>query len=152
MTKKILVGMLAFAMAFSGIVGPMNSTLLCVRAAETSTQSGIVNFGRGTASITIQGNTGQTLVGKKFHLYKLFHAENSVGGESVNYTFNSEYQTALRHYRQQSVAQPRHRDCAPSGKDRPQRPCNWRIGCRQRAFPEDYPCLLCPQARTLFCH
>ena len=83
-------------MAFSGIAGPMNSTLLCVRAAETSTQSGIVNFGRGTASITIQGNTGQTLVGKKFHLYKLFHAENSVGGESVNYTFNSEYQTALQ--------------------------------------------------------
>ena len=83
-------------MAFSGIGVPMNCTLLSAHAAETGMQSGVINFGRGTASITIQGNTGQTLIGKRFNIYKLFHAENSAHGESVNYTFNSEYKTALQ--------------------------------------------------------
>lgn len=88
--------MLTFVMAFSGVGVPMNCTLLSAHAAETGMQSGVINFGRGTASITIQGNTGQTLIGKRFNIYKLFHAENSAHGESVNYTFNSEYKTALQ--------------------------------------------------------
>lgn len=96
MRKKFIIGMLTFVMAFSGIGVPMNCTLLSAHAAETGMQSGVINFGRGTASITIQGNTGQTLIGKRFNIYKLFHAENSAHGESVNYTFNSEYKTALQ--------------------------------------------------------
>lgn len=96
MRKKFVIGMLTFVMAFSGIGVPMNCTLLSAHAAETGMQSGVINFGRGTASITIQGNTGQTLIGKRFNIYKLFHAENSAHGESVNYTFNSEYKTALQ--------------------------------------------------------
>ena len=96
MRKKFIIGMLTFVMAFSGIGVPMNCTLLSAHAAEMGMQSGVINFGRGTASITIQGNTGQTLIGKRFNIYKLFHAENSAHGESVNYTFNSEYKTALQ--------------------------------------------------------
>lgn len=96
MRKKFIIGMLTFVMAFSGIGVPMNCTLLSAHAAETGMQSGVINFGRGTASITIQGNTGQTLIGKRFNIYKLFHAENSAHGESVNYTFNSEYKTVLQ--------------------------------------------------------
>ena len=44
----------------------------------------VADFGRGDASITIQGNEGQILAGKKFNVYQLFDAENAVGGESIN--------------------------------------------------------------------
>ena len=70
-----------------------------VTASSTSahmTQGGSVNFGGGSASITISGNQGQTLVGKKFKVYKLFDAENSVNGESINYTENPEIAPALK--------------------------------------------------------
>lgn len=96
MKNKFLVGMLAFSMAFTGVAVPFAGFPLTVNAETASTQSGIVNFGRGSASITIQGKEGQSLIGKKFNVYKLFDAENSVGGESINYTFNPEYQTALQ--------------------------------------------------------
>ena len=88
--------MLVGTMAFSGMTFQSGHSFSMVHAAEISTQSGIVNFGRGEASITIQGNTGQSLIGKKFQIFKLFQAENSVHGESVNYTFNPEYKTALQ--------------------------------------------------------
>ena len=80
MRKKLLVGMLACTIAFSGMTFQSGHSFSMVHAAETSTQSGIVNFGRGEASITIQGNTGQSLIGKKFQIFKLFQAENSVHG------------------------------------------------------------------------
>lgn len=67
-----------------------------VSAASASTSGGVANFGRGSASITIKGNANQTLVGKKFNVYQLFNAENSAGGESINYTFNAPYATALK--------------------------------------------------------
>lgn len=61
------------------------------------TPGGIANFGRGNASITIEGNGfNQSLVGKKFNVYKLFNAQNSVGMESINYTMNSDYAQALK--------------------------------------------------------
>lgn len=61
------------------------------------TPGGVANFGKGSASITINGNNAnQTLKGKKFNVYKLFNAQNSTGGESINYTFNPEYATALK--------------------------------------------------------
>lgn len=94
MKKKVLVGLLAFSMAFTGVITPMAG--FTVNAASESTQAGIVNFGRGSASITIQGNSGQTLLGKKFNIYKLFDAQNSVGGESINYKFNDTYKEALQ--------------------------------------------------------
>lgn len=62
-----------------------------------NTTGGVANFGRGSASITIQGNDiDQSLVGKKFNVYKLFNAENAVGLESINYTMNPEYAQALK--------------------------------------------------------
>ncbi|MDU2680337.1 MAG: isopeptide-forming domain-containing fimbrial protein [Clostridium sp.] len=62
-----------------------------------NTPSGIANLGRGSASITITGNGfNQSLVGKKFNVYKLFDAENSVNLESINYTINPTYKTPLQ--------------------------------------------------------
>lgn len=61
-----------------------------------NTYQGSVNFGLGTASITIKGNENQTLIGKKFHIYNLFHAENSDGNESINYTINERFAAPLK--------------------------------------------------------
>lgn len=67
------------------------------QAAKLSeTPKGIANFGRGKASITIIGNKGQNLIGKKFRVYKLFDAENSQKGESINYTMNPDFAPALK--------------------------------------------------------
>ena len=48
-------------------------------AGSSNTQGGIANLGGGSAQITIKGNDGQSMVGKKFGVYKLFNAENAVG-------------------------------------------------------------------------
>lgn len=65
--------------------------------AGKATPRGIANFGRGSASISITGNTTkQTLIGKVFNIYKLFNAENSAGLESINYTLNPEFAPALK--------------------------------------------------------
>ena len=56
------------------------------------TPGGIADFKRGDASITIRGNSGQPLQGKKFHVYQIFHAENAAGGESIQYTLNPNYE------------------------------------------------------------
>lgn len=62
----------------------------------TDTHKGVADFGEGTAKIVIKGNAGQSLVGKEFNVYQLFHAENSAGGESIQYTFNKEYENVLK--------------------------------------------------------
>lgn len=95
MKKKILISLLAFLTACSGVVS-YTCTAFPVNAANVSTESGIVDFGQGTASITIHGNQGQSLIGKKFHIYRLFDAENSVSGESIQYTINTAYKIALQ--------------------------------------------------------
>ena len=64
--------------------------------AEVGTPRGEANLGRGSAQITITGNSAQTLVGKKFNVYKIFNAENSAGLESINYTLDDTYAPALR--------------------------------------------------------
>ena len=74
-----------------------NLGITLVRPAKLlKTSVGVVNFGGGSASISIKGNDWQTLVGKKFNVYKLFNAENSVNGESINYTLNPDYEEALK--------------------------------------------------------
>lgn len=106
---KILKSVLSYALV-AGVLA--TSTLPSVMAhAETRNESaattyafvnkntpgGVANFGRGSASITIEGNnTSQTLVGKKFNVYKLFNAQNSIGLESINYTMNPDYAPALK--------------------------------------------------------
>ena len=67
-----------------------------VKKTTINTQNGIADFGDGTAKIVIKGNAGQSLVGKEFNVYQLFHAENSAGGESIQYTFNPEYENVLK--------------------------------------------------------
>lgn len=67
-----------------------------VKKTTISTQNGIADFGDGTAKITISGRPEQTLVGKEFNVYRLFDAENSVHGESIQYTFNPEYENVLK--------------------------------------------------------
>lgn len=91
LVKSFLMMSLAVMMVVSNVGG-----VLKVNAATASATNGIVNFNRGNAQITIQGNGGQSLTGKEFHIYRLFHAENSVGNESINYTFNPEYKLALQ--------------------------------------------------------
>lgn len=61
-----------------------------------ATPNGIANFGKGSATITIKGNQGQSLVGKKFNVYKLFDAENAIGQESIQYTWNGTYKPAIQ--------------------------------------------------------
>ena len=60
------------------------------------TPGGIADFKRGDASITIRGNSGQPLQGKKFHVYQIFHAENAAGGESIQYTLNPNYEKPVK--------------------------------------------------------
>ena len=97
----MLTGTLALTGAISAIPMPMfqNGVAAVVYAAdgtEYSTVKGIATMGTGQAHIDIAGNEGQTLVGKKFNVYKLFEAENAKGGESINYTFNPTYEQALK--------------------------------------------------------
>lgn len=63
--------------------------------AVNTNQEGVATLGDGPASITIQGNTGQTLVGKEFAVYQIFSVVNSEGGESVAYTLNPDYKAAV---------------------------------------------------------
>jgi len=97
----MLTGTLALAGAISSLPMPMiqNGMATVVYAAEGteySTVKGIATMGTGQAHIDIAGNEGQTLVGKKFNVYKLFDVENAKGGESINYTFNPTYEQALK--------------------------------------------------------
>lgn len=62
-----------------------------------ATPNGIADFGNGKASITINGNnSNQSLIGKKFNVYKLFNVQSSASGDSINYTVNPEYSQALK--------------------------------------------------------
>lgn len=96
--KNIISKICAYAIAFA-------VTLSCayayfpaaeVQAATMNTQGGTAVMGNGSASIVINGNSGQTLAGKTFRIYQIFHAENSKYGESVNYTFNAAYEQAVK--------------------------------------------------------
>ena len=86
---------LAAVLCTSGTTGVMG--IKSAYAAENEVQgraattNGILNLNNGPASITIKGNDGQSLKGKRFLVYQLFQAENAKGMESVNYTFNPEY-------------------------------------------------------------
>lgn len=97
--------LLTGTLALTGLVaeipqGLLGGDLAVVEAAAEgqvyNTQNGVATLGTGTAGITIAGNSGQTLIGKWFNVYKLFYAENSRDGESINYTFNPTYEQALK--------------------------------------------------------
>ena len=96
MKKRILMGMLALSITATGVAGSCTGIGDVVHAASANAESGVVNMGKGSATITIKGNQGQSLIGKEFRLYKLFDAENSKSGESINYQLNPEYKEALQ--------------------------------------------------------
>lgn len=87
--KKILI----FILTISMVMGFSANTF----AASKTTQNGVIQMDSGDAQIKIVGNEGQSLVGKEFTLYKLFDAENSVGMESIRYTYNSAFKEVLQH-------------------------------------------------------
>lgn len=108
MKKKIkqkMAMLLMGTLALTGVVteipysifsGSMSTVEAAADGQIYNTQNGVATFGTGTAGITIAGNSGQTLIGKRFQVYKLFYAENSRDGESINYTFNPTYEQALK--------------------------------------------------------
>lgn len=102
MKKKIVIfaGLTALSMTLSPVATCVAQLVTPVYAAEATqtyaTPNGVADFGKGNASITISPNAGQSLVGKKFQVYKLFDAENAVDNESINYTWNDDYKTALQ--------------------------------------------------------
>lgn len=102
-TKKIVfAGLSALSMTLSPVASSIAPLVTPIYAngpatpATMATPNGVADFGEGNASITIKGNSGQTLVGKNFNVYKLFDAENATDNESINYTWNKEYKTALQ--------------------------------------------------------
>lgn len=96
----IFAGLTALSMTLSPVATCVAQLVTPVYAAEATqtyaTPNGVADFGKGNASITISPNAGQSLVGKKFQVYKLFDAENAVDNESINYTWNDAYKTALQ--------------------------------------------------------
>lgn len=100
-TKNVVfAGLTALSMTLSPVATCVAQLVTPVYAAEATqtyaTPNGVADFGQGSASITITPNAGQSLVGKKFNVYKLFDAENAVDNESINYTWNNDYKTALQ--------------------------------------------------------
>lgn len=102
--SKVINGFMVAAISVTTVGGVLAT--VPVQAAEPTNQTrnsgdymvnnGVVDFSKGTANITIKGNAGQSLVGKRFEVFQLFNAENAKGGESINYTFKDEYATALK--------------------------------------------------------
>lgn len=100
--KKLCVLALAGAMVLTNLTGVTafadNSIKeeKQVKKITATTRNGVADFGDGTAKITIYGRPEQTLAGKEFNVYQLFNAENSVHGESIQYTFNPKYENVLK--------------------------------------------------------
>ena len=63
---------------------------------EVVTNGGVAKVSAGEASVTVQGNVGQSMKGKEFTVYQLMTAENSVDGKSIDYTINEKYELSLR--------------------------------------------------------
>ena len=87
--KKTITMILAIMLLTVGTLGTS------VKAATQKITNGSVDFARGEAQITITGNEGQSLVGKKFQIYRLFDAENATNEESINYKFNPDFKIAV---------------------------------------------------------
>lgn len=98
--KLFAVFSLALASVIGGMVPQFSPLVTTAYAAElnatSNTPNGNANLGGGNASITINANQGQSMFGKKFEVYKLFNAENAKDGESINYTWNTRYKSALQ--------------------------------------------------------
>lgn len=98
--KVLALSSVALASVIGGMAPQISPFVTTAYAAElnatSNTPNGNANLGSGSASITINANQGQSMFGKKFEVYKLFNAENSKDGESINYTWNTRYKSALQ--------------------------------------------------------
>lgn len=99
--KKVIFKLFAVVVVASvatTTLSPMFVERAVVHADEGDYQvyNGMVDLGRGSASITIRGNVGHSLIGKRFEVIKLFNAENAEHSESINYTFNPLYENAVK--------------------------------------------------------
>lgn len=100
---------IAVVMPLCGWCG--NSTVLAAKlSADISgghtVYNGRVDLGQGSAEITIIGNKGQSLSGKRFEMFQLFHVEKAENSESVNYTFNEKYKLALQNVTWKALSTP----------------------------------------------
>lgn len=93
-TKIALAALMATSVA-SGVMANV-SALSPLQNANYTVTNGATSLGSGKASIHISPNGNQTLVGKKFTIYKLFNAENAKGLESINYTWNEDFAPAMQ--------------------------------------------------------
>lgn len=105
--EKIMKNKCLKIMMMMGLIAAVGTTMvgsvgISVYAAEMEAApinqivNGVIDFGKGSASININGNQGQSLGGKKFEVFQLFNAENSKDGESINYTFHPEFANAIQ--------------------------------------------------------
>lgn len=93
--KQIALSTFVFAALLGGF--QMDPVPIVLEAqAQQIVPSGSIHFGQGEASITIQGNESQSLIGKRFHLYKLFDAQLSKDGSSINYSWNTQFKGAIQ--------------------------------------------------------
>lgn len=101
--------MMASAFAFSMIAGggtvlPQFEGMSVFAAEEEADRSmdiiktvqGVANFGSGTSSITIHGKQNQSLLHKRFMVYRLFDVSVAEKKDSAHYTFNPEYEEAIK--------------------------------------------------------
>lgn len=74
--KSVAMSSMALSMLLTGTAPMMQQFATPIMAAqfENPTPNGVANLGGGSASITIKSNPMQSLIGKKFNVYKLFDA------------------------------------------------------------------------------
>ncbi len=85
-------------MTMLAVVAVVLFQMIGVEAKETQyrTEGGLVAYGSGAATLSIQAPDNQRLIGKQFRIHQLFEAENSVDLNSIDYTVNPTYRTALQ--------------------------------------------------------
>lgn len=76
----------------------IKATGMSILATGMAFSSVVPAFAATAGTITINGNSGQSLAGKSFAVYKLFNLEKSGTGTTAayNYTVNSKYSTILK--------------------------------------------------------
>lgn len=95
--KKAITCLMAAAMLTTSFgVNPAFADTSITKDSDLIIEEGKFDFASGTASITIQGNQGQSMVGKRFEVFQLFTAQNAKQGESINYKMNSKFAPALK--------------------------------------------------------
>lgn len=95
--KRIIgVMILLFSVVLSDMQNYKMTNAAEVMPERLETNSGITDFQKGTAEITIVGKEGKSLKGKELEVHLLFYAENAAEQESIQYTLNDVYEASLQ--------------------------------------------------------